>query len=74
MNENFYKVPVRTEIEVLPGDKHIVIGLSKAIKVSCRGKMLKNSFTLGWTVYETMGIAVVNTGGLNKLTKTTVVK
>lgn len=71
--EFYGRFPVRTDIEILGPDKPKTIAMRSLFIVSCRGKMSKRSRLLGWSVSETIGIAVINPRCLSKLTKTSVV-
>lgn len=61
------KFPIRQEIEVLPADKPKTIKFDAAVIVNSRGRMSKRSRVIGWTVYEKIGIGVINTRALSKL-------
>ena len=62
--------PIRQEIEVLPADepKMIEYGIRDRFVITSKGRLEelpeKAPFRLGWTVRETIGVAVVNTRGL----------
>jgi hypothetical protein len=67
-------LPVRTEIEVLPGDEQA--GPDEQVIVTSKGKVKTNPqrpLVLGWTVRETISIAVVNTRGVSKGKKSVIV-
>lgn len=61
------KFPIRQEIEVLSADepKSIELSIHDRIVITSKGKIEElpviRPFTLGWSVKETIGIAVVNT-------------
>jgi hypothetical protein len=65
----FGSFPIRQDIEILPADP--IDDLRCPLRVNSRGKMSKYNgrLKLGWTVSETIGIAVINTNALKKLVK-----
>ena len=64
------KFPIRQDIEILPADKPKTIKFDSAVIVNSRGRMSKRSRLIGWTVYEKIGIGVINTRALSKLSIT----
>ena len=63
-------MPIRQDIEILPADKPLKLKLDCMIMVDNRGKMSKHSFKLGWRVFEKIGLGIINTRGLKKLSIT----
>lgn len=68
-DEEFWSVPpipAKSEIEVLPADKPRRCYCNHRIVLDSRGKIKKKpyEFKLGFTVRETIGVAVVNTRGV----------
>lgn len=61
------KIPVRTDIEILPADKPKTIKFDSAVIVNSRGRMSRRPRLIGWAVYEKIGIGVINTRALTKL-------
>jgi hypothetical protein len=63
---------VRTEIEVLPADE---VSFEDAVIIDPSASRIRRSsgLNLGWTVQETIGVAVVNTRAISKLSKNVVV-
>lgn len=71
--------PIRTEIEVLPADKPMMIELTihERIVINSKGQIeelpASRPFKLGWIVKETIGIAVVNARGVAQGRKSVVI-
>lgn len=70
--------PIRQGIEVLPADEprdkyqfHDNIIITSKGKIGLRGKV--KPLTLGWTVRETIGVAVVNTRAIKHLSKSIII-
>lgn len=73
------KIPTRQEIEVLPADE------PKSIKLSIYDRIIITSsgvldvlpaikpFKLGWTIRETIGVAVVNARGITAGNKSIII-
>lgn len=67
-------IPVRQDIEVLPADTPVgkLFG-HNVIVITSKNKVQKNdplkSLRLGWKVTETIGIGIVNSRAVSKLTK-----
>lgn len=70
------KLPIRTEIEVLPADPVEVVEPHGHITINSRDNIVINKdgkLKLGWTVKETIGIAVVNARGCRQGHKSIIV-
>lgn len=73
------KFPIRQDIEVLPADepKGTDVFVHDRIIITSKGKIEELPsfipFRLGWTVKETIGIAVVNTSGVSAARKSIIV-
>lgn len=67
--------PIRQEIEVLPADEPRTIKFDEHIIITSKNKTLRANpnFVLGWTVKESIGVAVVNTRGVSKGRKSVVI-
>ena len=61
------KMPIRQDIEILSADKPRKLTLDCMIVIDTRGKMSKNSFKLGWRIFEKIGLGIINPSGLKKL-------
>lgn len=75
MDDEFYSVPLRQNIEVLSADKPKTRPHSSRVRLNQKGKLEVKTFrvTLGFRVTETIGIGIVNTNALKALRKTTVI-
>ena len=75
------KFPIRTEIEVLPADPPgLIVGVHDQIIITSSGKVIEvgpvgqpRRLILGWTIKETIGVAVVNTRGVSQGRKSVVI-
>lgn len=67
-------IPIRQDIEVLPAD-HIPTAIGHDfIIITSRGKITRRRLRIGWTVKETIGMAIVNPRGVKKASKSTIIK
>lgn len=67
-------IPIRHDIEVLPADELPKKDEHDYLTISSKGKFGRKRRTLGWTVTETIGTAVINPRGILKVSKSTIVK
>ena len=67
---------IRQDIEILPANEpKLNKGLHKQIVINSRGEAYhKQNRIIGWKVYETIGVAVVNPRGISKSNKLTVIE
>jgi hypothetical protein len=63
-------MPIRQDIEILPADKLRKLTLDCMTVIDTRGKMSKNSFKLGWIIFEKIGLGITNPRSLKKLSIT----
>jgi hypothetical protein len=61
---------MRNEIEVLPADADLA---EESVIIDSRDSRIHRDRLLGWTITETIGIAVVNTRAISKLNKNVVI-
>lgn len=62
--------PIRTEIEILPGDSPITPHAHSRIVINSKGKIIvKNNRVIGFTVKEIIGFSVINTKAIKKIRK-----
>lgn len=65
--------PIRRCIEVLPADE--IPGIhDRLIVITSKGKLQKRPRRIGFTVKETIGVAIVNPRGVMKASKSTIIK
>jgi len=74
----FFSVPIRTNIEVIPGDEHSIdVHIYDRIIITSKGQIEElpriKPFILGWTVRESIGMAVVNARGVSKARKSVII-
>jgi hypothetical protein len=70
------EMPVRQDIEVLPGDEVTKIGANDHIVITSKGVITDKPwrrFILGWKVKETIGRVVVNPRGVSKGRKSVII-
>lgn len=69
-------IPIRMDIEVLPADEPPVITVHDHLIITSKGKLERagRRLKLGWTVKETIGMAIVNPRGVARGSKSTIVK
>jgi len=69
--------PIRKEIEALPADKVCPLDVNDQIIITSRNKIeardCSKGQVLGWKVYETIGVSVINAKCLSKLTRKSVI-
>ena len=69
-----YRMPMRRDITVLPADPIIRADFQNKIIITSKGVTRKRwDGLIGWTVKETIGIAVVNTKGVSKGRKSVII-
>jgi hypothetical protein len=63
------QLPIRQEILILPADPHL--SFHEHMRITSNGKAYRkrNGSKLGWIVKEVIGVAVVNSRALAKLSK-----
>lgn len=67
-------IPIHQDIEILPADEPIQIDVYDHIIITSKGKITKRRRGIGWTVKETIGIAIVNPRGVLRGSKSTIIK
>lgn len=61
-------IPVRTEIEVLPGDEPRQLELHPIVITSKQEvRDVNKHFLLGWSMSEKVGIGIINSRAISKL-------
>lgn len=67
--------PIRQEIEVLPADPVMSLKANEHLRISSNGKVYKKGkgLKLGFTVKESIGVAIVNPRGVAKGKKSVIV-
>ena len=63
-------MPIRTEIEILPGDTSIKSTYFSQVIITSKGitkRRKPGRINLGWSVKEVIGVAIVNPRGLKNL-------
>ena len=64
--------PIRTEIEVLPADKEPDLEFDNdAVIITSFGQITQKPKTIGFFVYQKIGIGIINPRGISKLRYTT---
>lgn len=67
---------IRQDIVVLPPDLPRKSDIHGHFFINAKGRMYRRKpmKVLGWTVTETMGLAVINPNGIDKGSKTTIIE
>ncbi len=68
--------PIRQELVVLPANPGVVhLGAHRRLVITSDGKLRvkRNTGKIGFTVKETIGIAVINTRGISKGNKSVII-
>jgi len=64
-------IPIRQDIEILPADEPSLVGIHDHLVITSKGKITRKGryLKLGWTIKEAIGICIINSRAISKVTK-----